>query len=65
MHILDHQQHRSLLKRCRFWDNVSARLDAQNERLTPAARRRIEKAIAAKVPRPTKRARAQVSQQWG
>src|SRR4051794_30631444 len=49
---------------CQFWQKVGQRLDEQGARLSPAARRRIEKAIAAKVPRLTKRQRAQVARQW-
>jgi hypothetical protein len=49
---------------CRFWKKVQQRLDEQGARLTTADRRRIEKAIAAKVPRPTKRQRDYVARSY-
>ena len=40
-------------QRCHFWDHVSARLDALGNQITPTDRKKVEAAIAKKVPRPT------------
>ena len=40
-------------QRCHIWDGVSEALDRLSNRITEAERKKIEAAIAAKVPRPT------------
>jgi len=41
-------------QRCWFWDRVTQRLDRLRNRILPEDRRRIEAAVAQRVPRPTK-----------
>jgi hypothetical protein len=41
-------------QRCWFWDHVKERLDRLGKRISPEDRKKIEAAIAKKVPRPTK-----------
>jgi hypothetical protein len=42
-----------MAQRCFFWDDVAERLDKLGNRITVEDRRRIEAAVAKKVPRPT------------
>jgi hypothetical protein len=41
-------------QQCHIWDAISERLDSFGKRLNPAERKRIEAAIAEKVPRPSR-----------
>jgi hypothetical protein len=41
------------VQRCYFWDHITDQFDKLGKKISPADRKRLEKAIAAKVPRPT------------
>jgi len=48
-----------LMVRIRFWDKITERLDRLADRLSTAEHKKIEKALSARVPRPTAAQRKQ------